>query len=119
MYKIIYYEIVLEALEVVLDLPIANSNSTKFWLEAFNVHDLLKDQNLLILSNLLTGLSILTKSYWKHSKHITGIEGITQIFSQYILVDISIDAHHSYKTKNKYYDHLFIQFFLNIVHHVF
>ena len=74
MYKIIYYEIVLEALEAVLDLPIANSNSTKFWLEVSNAYDLLEDRNFPILSNLPIDFPIPMKSHWKPSKHITADE---------------------------------------------
>ena len=59
----------MEALEAVLDLPIANSNGTKIWLEASNAHDLLEDRNLPILPNL--PIPIPMKGHWKPSKHIT------------------------------------------------
>ncbi len=48
-----------------------------------------------------------------------GIKDTTRIFSRYILMDILTDAHHSHRTKDKHYDHLFAQFFLGISHHVF
>ena len=48
-----------------------------------------------------------------------GIEDTIRIFLLYTLVGIPTDVHYFYRTRDRHYDHLFVQSFLNIDHHVF